>query len=669
MRAIRRQESGLTLIETLIAVTLFSIMTVGLVPLIGTAMSGGAKTRTESVARNVTSKALERLRGLQYHVAYSSTPRKVDVLDQFFPGVSPSYVPSVGTGYDGVTKSYVTTCDSMSTNSACKSLPNGSEIPNGYLVEVRATFRTPEDPATTASVPSDYAWDAAGGKDAPPTELLEVKITTAWSVGTKARQFALTSYVGARARSALSGGSGSSTPPPSGGGSAAPPPTSVKLRAEARIDYGYEITTTYQDASTPPRLTEYTGTLGNAVAYGEQLDSGSKAELSVRAGQLRINRPPDPAVSGDAGVDVIVNGAVLNAQAPPDAATTTTTTALEGYAMNPETPITGGAGYLGASQAGTMSGTRGASPTVSGGLPFVKGYYDSDATAAVSPSSGYATHTWLMPQVAGGTAGSETTLNPLNHYPSTFSRKTITVNDYGGGGTPSYLVDPRGEVTVDSTPTSPSSGRIVTAAASIPPHGMILIMPSSWTSSNAAVLQFNQFDANVSCAARADAGAASTATGSWSAILQYYSHEGTNNKDVGYKVRYTTLPTQTRTDNPHVPAGDTNPLRTIKNLNEGNGPKIYDADGKAGDGTYDAYLFAGNGHRGLLTGWSQGTVETSISSDDRVASAQLNGAIRLESSPLYGPWPNPSTGQVSQKPLSDFTFAMGKLGCRAEDYR
>ncbi|HEX2058052.1 MAG TPA: prepilin-type N-terminal cleavage/methylation domain-containing protein [Actinomycetota bacterium] len=658
------RQAGLTLIETLVAITIFSIMTVGLVPLLGAAMSGGAATRTESVARNLTSKTLERLRGLQYHVAYSSTPRKADLLDHFFPSQTPAYVSSVGTGYDAATQSYVTTCDSTSSSAACNALPSRSEIPKGFLVEVRATFRTPSNPAVTQSVPVGYAWNASGGADAPPSELLEVKITTAWSVGTRARTFELRSYLGARARSGVSagpGGGGSATPPPGGSGPP-PPPTSVKLRAEARIDYGYETTTTYQDNSTPPRLQEYTGTLGTAVAYGEQLDSGSKAELSVRAGRLQITRAPDPAVSGDTGLEIIANGAAFDAVAPPDAGTTATTTAAEAYAMNSETPISGGAGYLAASEAGTLSGSRGAGPTVAGGLPFVKGYYDLNGSAAVSPSLGQPTHFWLMPQRAFTTSGTETTTNPLNH--TTTTAKTVTVNDFGGNA-----VDPRGEVAIDATATTPASLRAVTASATIPSHGTILIFPSSYTASGAAYLRISQFDASVSCAARADASAASTATGSWSALLEYYSFEGTSNKDDGYQLRRTTLPTQTRTDNPHVPQGNTNPLQAIKSLNNGNGPKIWDVNGAFGDSVYDVYLFAGNGKRGLLTGWSQAGIETSISSDDRVAEARLNGAIRMESSPVHGPWPNPSTGQVSQKPQSDFTFSMGKLSCRAEDYR
>lgn len=655
MRRIRH-ESGLTLIETLIAITIFSIMTVGLVPLMGTAMSGGASTRTESVGRNVTSKAMERLRGLQYHVAYSSAPRKVDVLDQFFPGRTPALVPSVGTGYDAATQSYVTTCDSLSTSTACKALPDRTDIPEGFVVEVRATFRTPANPAVTAAVPLDYAWNAAGGKDAPPSELLEVKITTAWSVGNTARTFDLTSYLGARAKSTGTGASGGSTPPPAGTPAEPPPPTTVKLRGEARIDYGYEMTTTYQDNNTPVRIQEYTGTLGTAVAYGEQLDSGSKAELSVRAGQMRLSRPADPAISGDVGVDATFTGASVDAMAPPDAGTVTTTTAPQQNGLHVETPSTGGAGFLAPSEAGTMSGTRGASPTVSAGLPFVKGYYDLNGTTAVAPAS-FPTHMWLMPQVSGATTGTETTTNPLAHWTSSFSKKTIAISDSGTGG-----VDPRGEVTVDSTATTPAGSRVVTASARIPAHGTTLVFPTLVTPSNAAVLEINQFAASVDCAARADASAASTATGSWSATLEYYSYEGTG-KNAAYELHRTTLPTQTLANEP-IPVGTTNPLAVIKSMNGGNGPKIYETTDP-----YDVYLFTGNGRRGLLTGWSQGTVQTSISADDRVVSAQLNGAIRMESSPLWGPWPNASTGQVSQKPLSDFTFAMGKLSCKAEDYR
>ena len=154
-RTQRDSERGLTLVETLVAITIFAIMTLGTIPLLGTALKGGARTRTESVARNVASKTLERLRGFQYHVAYSATNRKIDLLDHFFPGRTPAYVASLGTGFDSTTQTFVTTCDSVSSADACATLPDSAEIPDGYVVEVRATFRSETNPATTATVPAD----------------------------------------------------------------------------------------------------------------------------------------------------------------------------------------------------------------------------------------------------------------------------------------------------------------------------------------------------------------------------------------------------------------------------------------------------------------------------------------------------------------------------------
>jgi type II secretory pathway pseudopilin PulG len=661
-----RSEKGLSLVETMVAITIFALFTVGIVPLLGTAMRGGAMTRTESVGRNLASKTLERLRGLQYHVAYSGTNTKVDLLDHFFPGRTPGYAPpTTSTGFETGSNSFVTTCAENSTAPACKSLPSSSEIPAGYSVEIRLTFKDATSPATTVAVPTTYAWNAASDQDKPPSDLVEISVTSAWTVGSEQRTFNLQSYLSQRDRQVLpTGGSGGAlpTPPPTGGGgSTPPPPTSVKLRAEAKINYGYQMTTTYRDTQTPARLSEFTGTLGTAVAYGEQLDSGSKADLTVRAGQLRMVRPADPAVSGDVGVDVTVNGASHDAHAPPNAGASATSTAAAGTATHPEITLSGGMGFLAASEAGSMTGARGAGPTVANGLPFVKGYYDFNATTNVNPSF-FPTHMWMKQTNAIASPGTATTLNPIGVTGSATS-KTITVNEYGANDDSAYTVDPRGEVMIDSTPTSPGPSRVVTATSTIPNQGEILLFPSFWTSNGMTEIRIQSFSATLACNARADAGAASTATGSWDATLEYMEDPTNNGNGNGLVVRKTTLPTQTLTTHPVVPAGTTNPLQAIKNQNGGNGPLIFDAS----DNRYDVFMFAANGKRGLLSNWSMGSIQTSISADDRVASAQLDGAIRMETMPFWGPYTEGT--QVSQRPESDVTFSMGNLACKAEDYR
>lgn len=659
----RRSERGLSLIETMVAITLFTLFTIGIVPLLGTSMRGSATTRTESVGRNVASKTLERLRGLQYHVAYSGTPSKADLLDHFFPGRTPAYgPPTTTTGFDAGSNSFVTTCDADSTAPACKSLPSSAEIPEGFSVEIRLTFKDPASPATTVPVPSTYAWNAGSDQDAPPSQLVEVGVTSAWTVGTKQRTFALRSYLSQRDRQVLpAGGSGGAPPPPPPGGGGAPsPPPNVKLRAEARIDYAVEGTTTYQDTQTPPRMTDVTMTMGTAQAYGEQLDSGSKADLSVRAGTVRAVRAADPAVSGDVGVDTTLTGAALDAHAPADATSNAITTTTTNQLLNTsEVNAPNGMAYVSPSEAGTLSGTR-VGPTVSGGLPFVKGYYDFNGTTSYFPNS-VPTHMWMNAQYATSSSsvpGTATTENPYNLRTTLSSNtyKMLSIRDLASGA------DPRGEVEIDSTATSPGTSRVVRSKATINPGANIMPLPTYNLTSGRSLFEITNFTASVTCEAKADASAPSVATGSWSA--DFFFHADTNNNGSTALGSYiTTLPTQTNTGNALVPVGDTNPLQTIKNLNSGNGPLIYDNS----NNTYDVYLFEGNGRKGLLKDWSTGGLTTSISSDDRVASAAYNGILRFETRPLRGPW-DATTGSTTH-PQSDMTTSIGKLSCKSEDYR
>jgi Tfp pilus assembly protein PilV len=665
---LRRGQAGLSLVETLVSITIFALMTMGIVPLLGTAMRGGAATRTESVGRNVAAKTLERLRGLAFHTPYSATPRKVDLLDHFFPARTPAYAPpSTTTGFDAASNSFVTTCATSSTTPACSSVPLSAHVPAGYSVEIRLTFKNAATPTTTVPVPAAYSWNAASDSDKPPSDLLEVGVTSAWTVGARQRTFNVTSYVGNGMRPTLpSSGSAAPTAPPGGGGGSgsggSTAPSSVKLRAEARIDYAVEGTATWKDASG--RKTEVTMTSGNIHGYGEQLDSGSQADLKVRAGTTRAVRAADPAVSGDAGVEVVHTGAILDAHAPSDATSTVTTTNTDNQTLNTsEVNAPTGMAYVGPSEAGTVTtATRGVGPNVAGGLPFVKGYYDFNGVTNYFPAN-RPTHMWLNPQyVPTGTPGTPTSENPFN------LRTTLGSNTYKMLSIVDALSpagqDPRGEVEIDATSTTVPASRMVRARADIVQAGNIQLLPTANITTGVALLDFLNFKASVFCEARPDPAYASTAAGNWSTDL--YWHADTSNNGTTALNRYvTSLPTQTYSGSSAGPVlnGDTNPLQTIKNLNGGNGPLIYDNSTNA----LDVYLFSGNGRRGVLKDWSMGSLQTSVASDERVVSAEYNGIIRLETNALRGPWLSPDSSTAY--PDSDMTVSIGKLSCRSEDYR
>lgn len=649
-------QHGLTLIETLVAITIFSIMTVGMVPLLGTAMKGGAASRTESVARNVASKTMERLRGLRYYSAVGSPARKVDLLDHYFPGRTPTYAPpTTMTGFVSATNSYVTTCDRNTAVPACNSLPNSRELPadEDYTITITATFKDAENPSTTIPVPATYAWSSSGN-DSPPSKLLQVVVRATWVVGVEPRSFELTSFLSDRKRAPLPTAAtpASAEPAPATGAA-----SNVRLRAEAKIDYSTQVTTTWQDTQATPRKSEIVSTLGNASAYGEQLDTGSKADLYVNSTRLSAIRPADPAVPSDTGYEQVINGASYEAHAPNNASSLGMSTSAAQNVMQTEVTSSLQPAWTGPAEAGTLSGLGGIGPTVAGNLPSVKGYYDFNSTSFWLPSNTteYAAMMVQPQSPISGTPGAGS-INPLN-LAVTGGNKMFIVRDMN---TPAGA-DPRGEVEVHSTATSPATNQLARATANIVYGGVTMVTPTVTTAAaKRGAFEIIDFKASVTCESRPDASLASTASGTWSATLRYYSDSsnGSGGNPGSYQIHTATLPVQTLTGDSDIPVG-VNVFSHLKTLNGGNGPLIHDNS----NNSYDVWLFAANGKIGLLRDWSTTTVQSSISPDDRVAEASLNGAVRVETSPLHGPW------GASTKPDSDMTIALGKISCKTEDYR
>ncbi|HEX2196478.1 MAG TPA: hypothetical protein VHJ76_06085, partial [Actinomycetota bacterium] len=408
---------------------------------------------------------------------------------------------------------------------------------------------------------------------------------------------------------------------------------------------------------SPARKSEIVATLGTASAYGERLDSGSKADLNVTSTRLSAIRPADPSVVTDTGYEAVVEGATYEAHAPANAASLGTSTSVAQNLMQTEVTSTLQPAWTAPAEAGTMSGLGGVGPTVANDLPSVKGYYDFNSTSYWPPAN-FTEYAAMMvqPQIPSSGSPGSGSLNPLN-LAVCCSNKMFIVRDMASPAG----ADPRGEVEVHSTATSPATNQIVRATANVVHGGVVMITPTATTATaKRGGIEFLDFKASVTCESRPDPSVASTATGTWSATLRYYSDpsNGTGNKAASYDIITATLPVQTLSGEPEIPLG-VNVFEHLKSMNGGNGPLIHDN----GSNAYDVWMFAANGKTGLLKDWSSTGVQTSISADDRVAEASLNGAIRLETSPLYGPW------DASQRPDSDMTVALGKLSCKTEDYR
>ena len=282
MKLPRRGERGFTLVETMVSLLVFALVTVGLVPLFATSLRGSTLARSYTVGKNTATQAMERVRGLPFFVSYASKNRRVDVLDLYYPNLTGGYAAN----------SYTTTCTATTVNPACP-----ANIPQGMSVLYKATFvRT----STYSSVPirydivappAGYRWDSATGADLPPSQLVEVLVRTSWNVGGETKTYELKTLIADRKVG------------------------TTRVRGTARVDYGAQVLTSYDVAGVKSDLS-LTAATGESKVETKLLSGASQ---SVGAGTIRLIRASDdPTVLGsDLGTSPKL-GAETSLHAPPD---------------------------------------------------------------------------------------------------------------------------------------------------------------------------------------------------------------------------------------------------------------------------------------------------------------------------------------------------------------
>ncbi|MGH2556238.1 MAG: prepilin-type N-terminal cleavage/methylation domain-containing protein [Actinomycetota bacterium] len=280
-----RNQEGFTLIEVMASLLIFSIMTIGIAPLLAMSMQGATRSRAATVGKNLAVEAMERIRGLPYFVEYQASGRKrIDVLDLYFPNASDS-------NYDSTSQTYTTTCDSTTESNP----PCPKDLADGYAITVVAKFIQPNSSGGYDDVipPSDYQWDpSTANKDFPPSQLLDVTVRGDWAVGARARNYSLESFISDKSF------------------------LGERVRGIAHVDHGIEVVTTFVDsAGNHDQLTATGGTVESRI----ESRLLSTADQLVRAGRLHLVRlaPDDTSQATDLQ---ILDGAVSGRHAPPDGA-------------------------------------------------------------------------------------------------------------------------------------------------------------------------------------------------------------------------------------------------------------------------------------------------------------------------------------------------------------
>jgi len=192
-------EGGFSLIEVMAALFIFTLLTLGLVPLLTSSIRGSNTARADTIGKNAALKAMERVRGLPFYVSYATSTTKVDVLDLYYPDGATDVVDTNGRTI------YRVVCPwNDLSDLACP-----RDVATGYTMTFEAQFvdavasgtqPTPGETATSYAnvAPAvSYAWNSAS-TDTPPRQIVQMTVIATWTVGNSSESYALTSLLSDR---------------------------------------------------------------------------------------------------------------------------------------------------------------------------------------------------------------------------------------------------------------------------------------------------------------------------------------------------------------------------------------------------------------------------------------------------------------------------------------
>ena len=475
-RPLSRNDAGFTLIETLASLLIFSLVTLGTMPLMLSSIKGSTLSGSYTVGKNLASEAMERVRGFPFFesVKNLTNPPRRDVLDLYYPD---RIAGTGGTGFTGT--GYVTTCTSttkLPASSAGQACP--VQIPAGFTLRYDAQFVKPgaapvagaKQTFVTQPPATNYNWGTTA-TESPPSRLLSMTVTASWPIAGKTRQFSLSSLIGMRHL------------------------TDELFRAHGKVGSVVLARTSFVDSSNR---------MSNLTVNGGELESSltsralAEADQEVRGARATLVRQEYVDGSGNLVPaatlqDIPAAAAVLHA--PPNPVVTPVSGGnftMTHNELSPSLPIA----FVGP----TTVMETGAAIDVLNELPRAAGNLRYTA-------SGNGPTMWVNNQADLGTS-SELMLSPLaNEGMVTFVRS----------GTNRMKADTSAQAYSLTT----SGGGYVESKANASFYEMRLFPTTFVTASERAIVTIRNFTASLQCKAVASSGTA-VATGSWSAELRYW---------------------------------------------------------------------------------------------------------------------------------------------------
>lgn len=100
LRRRSEKESGFTLIEVIVALSIFGVVAIAALPLLVLGLKVSQMARVETLAKDLSQLRIERLRNLPFQVDRQNGPF-VDLLDRYFTNLSPTPTVSEEAGCSG----------------------------------------------------------------------------------------------------------------------------------------------------------------------------------------------------------------------------------------------------------------------------------------------------------------------------------------------------------------------------------------------------------------------------------------------------------------------------------------------------------------------------------------------------------------------------------------
>ncbi len=268
-----RAESGFTLLEVIVALGLFALMTAAVVPMVITGTKAGMVAKLDTGARNLTQERFEVMRNLPFHVdAHASATTSPDLLDTYYRNL----VAAADADSAGYVTSGARRPGEPTTGPFYRYVFNPVPGFGQYRQYIATQFLDAAGVAVTP--PADYD-SQVEAKDAPASMTVGVTVTTEWFAGSLSKSYTVFSQMGE--------------------GRAAPPTVTAVSRAAAfRItgrlgdrDLVLEAATGNIDGSTT------TGATAGAAAQGAvaSLTPGARVE----GASASVAAPPESGATSD----------------------------------------------------------------------------------------------------------------------------------------------------------------------------------------------------------------------------------------------------------------------------------------------------------------------------------------------------------------------------------